>query len=133
MIKIGVTGSIYFENITLAKNVIFSLKKRFNGQEFVVISRGNKSGADKYVKKYALQMECTYREVNLAHSAFTLYSLLPEMSHGKIFHYAHFYIQNKIIANYVDYCIILNTAKKDPQTNGLISLLDKYEKEYIIL
>ena len=128
MIRIGVTGSIYFENITLVKNVLFSLKTRFGNQEFVIISRGNRSGADKYIKKYALQFECMYREVNLAHSAYNLYSLLPETYHNKVYHPSHFYTQNKIFAGYINKCIILDTAKKDPQVKGLISLLNKFEK-----
>ena len=48
--KIGVTGSSKYENKRKIKEFLFKFKDQ---QGVEVVARGNKDGADKYIKKYA--------------------------------------------------------------------------------
>ena len=43
------------------KNLLTDLRRKF-GNELIVISGGAKDGADKHVKKYALEFEIEYKE-----------------------------------------------------------------------
>ena len=60
VLKIGITGDIIYENARKIKETLFQLKKTLNGQEFVIYSLGSKYGADKYVKKYCLELNISF-------------------------------------------------------------------------
>ena len=70
--KIGIVGSRKYENKRKIKETIFNLKQKF-GSELVIVSGGCHDGADKYAKKYALELDCSYIEVNPAHTVKNLY------------------------------------------------------------
>ena len=54
--KIGIVGSNTYENKRKIKQTVFDLTKRF-GDRLIVVSGGGQHGADKYVKKYALELD----------------------------------------------------------------------------
>ena len=80
--KIGIIGSRKYENKRKIKETIFNLKQKF-GDTLVIVSGGSPDGADKYAKKYALELDCNYIEVNPSHTPKNLYSYMREDWYGK--------------------------------------------------
>ena len=92
-LRVGVTGSNKYEDKRKIKEFLFKCK----GQSDIdIISRGNKDGADKYVKKYALEFGLNYVEVPAAHTTRSLYSQLPEAYFNKPFSIRNYFIQQNI-------------------------------------
>ena len=79
--KVGIIGSRNYENKRKIKEFIFKLRNTHNN--LLIVSGGSKLGADKYAKKYALELECNYLEFNPAHTPKNLYSGLQESYYNK--------------------------------------------------
>tara|TARA_R110002074_G_scaffold202856_1_gene370733 strand:+ start:214 stop:618 length:405 start_codon:yes stop_codon:yes gene_type:complete len=103
--RIGLVGSKFYSNSRKIKDTIFQLSKKFQGSDLTIVSGGNKNGAEKFVKKYALELECEYVEYNAAHTNKNLYSALNEKFYGKPYHVKNFHHQNKLLSQGVD-CLI---------------------------
>ena len=71
--KIALIGDEKYENRGELKETIFKLKEKF-GEDLTIITRGKKNGVEKWVRKYALEMNLKYIEFNPAHTSRTLYS-----------------------------------------------------------
>ena len=127
--KIGVTGSNKYENKRKIKEFLF----KFKDQEGVeVVSRGNKDGTDKYVKKYALEFGLNYVEVPAAHTSRSLYSQLPEAYFNKPFSIRNYFIQQSIYINQCDKFVIFGTVG-DKIINNLLNAINKIQKNIIIV
>ena len=74
--KIAIIGSREYQNFRKVKDTIFSLMQKFN--DLTIVSGGCENGADKYAKKYAIELGCNYIEFNPAHTPKNLYSALSE-------------------------------------------------------
>ena len=92
--KIGIIGSKQYENKRKIKETIFKLKGKF-GEELTIFSGGGSDGADRYVKKYALELGCTYVEVNPSHTPKNLYSYMRKEWYGKDFNMKNFFVSKK--------------------------------------
>jgi len=68
--KIGIIGSREYQNFRKVKDTIFALKNKF-GDNLTIVSGGCKDGADKFAKKYAIELGCNYLEFNPAMEALT--------------------------------------------------------------
>ena len=128
-LKIGITGSNKYENKRKIKEFLFKFKDRGDVE---VISRGNKDGADKYVKKYALDFGLTYIEVPAAHTSRSLYSQLPEAYFNKPFSIRNYFIQQNIYINQCDRFVIFGTVG-DKIINNLLNAINKIQKSIIIV
>ena len=53
--KVAIVGSRRYENKKKIKDFIFKLKQQY-GEKTIIVSGGCKTGADKYAKKYALEL-----------------------------------------------------------------------------
>ena len=53
--KIGIVGSRRYENRKRIKDFIFKIKQE-KGEDTIIVSGGCKDGADRYAKKYALEL-----------------------------------------------------------------------------
>ena len=78
----------------------------------VVISHDNykcpggcKDGADKYAKKYTLELGLQYEEYPPFHDAHNLYCVLPETVYGKPFNMKYYFVRNKQIAERSDFVV----------------------------
>ena len=132
-IRIGITGSRTFENKAKIKTLIFKLKERTN-DTIEIVSLGDKNGADKYVKKYALELGYEYKEMNPAHTTKTLYSLMTESYYQKPYAVKNLHQQVKIYSQYVDSCIILDdTNNQDKKVQSVLKQLTKSNKKAIII
>ena len=59
--KIGIVGSRRYENKKRIKDFIFKIKQE-KGEDTIIVSGGCKDGADRYAKKYALELGLQYEE-----------------------------------------------------------------------
>ncbi len=131
--KIGIVGSRKYENKRKIKETIFNLKQKF-GSDLVIVSGGCHDGADKYAKKYALELDCSYIEVNPAHTVKNLYSYMREDWYGKSYSIRNFHVRNKILASLVDRLIAF--VPKGTTSDGASSTLSyakKFNKKSIII
>jgi len=102
--RIGIIGSRTYENKRKVREIIWKLKNEFNNS-LTIVSGGCKDGADKYAKKYALELDCKYLEFNPAHTQRNLYSALHDAYYGKEYSTKYFFHRNKMLAGYIDYLI----------------------------
>ena len=72
--------------------------KEEHGEDTVIVSGGCKDGADKYAKKYALELGLQYEEYPPSHFPHNLYCGLPESRYGKEYSPRNYHVRNKIIA-----------------------------------
>ena len=54
--RVGIVGSRRYENKRKIKEMVFKLKRKF-GNELTIVSGGGQDGADKYAKKFALELD----------------------------------------------------------------------------
>jgi hypothetical protein len=83
--RIALIGSPKYENRGEIKELVWKLKQKF-GEELILITRGNKDGIEKWVRKFALEMGVKYIEYNPASSTMSLYSGMEKDYYGKPYH-----------------------------------------------
>ena len=131
--KIGIIGSRKYENKRKIKETIFNLKRKF-GENLTIVSGGCLDGADKYAKKYALELDCNYVEVNPAHTPKNLYSYMREDWYGKSYSVRNFHVRNKILASLVDRLIaFVPTGAVSDGTDSTLDYARKFNKKSIII
>ena len=102
--KVALIGSRRYENKKKIKDFVFKLKQQY-GDKTIVVSGGCKQGADKYAKKYALELGLQYEEYPPFHEVHNLYCSLPESRYDKPFSMRNFFARNKIIAGTSDFIV----------------------------
>ena len=131
--KIAIVGSRRYENRNKIKKFIFRLIEKY-GKEVTVISGGCKDGADRYAKKYALELGLQYEEYPPFHDVHNLYCPLPESRYGKPYSVKYYHARNKIIAGTSDYVVAF--IQRGCETDGTMSTLryaEKFDKKTIII
>lgn len=115
------------------KTFIFKLKDKTDAV-IEIVGLGDKSGADKHIKKYALELGYEYREMNPAHTPKTLYSLMTEAYYNKPYSPKNFFQQTKIYSQYIHKCVLFdNTDGRDKKVNNIVRELGKLGKTSIII
>jgi len=131
--KIGIIGSKQYENKRKIKETIFKLKGKF-GEELTIFSGGGSDGADRYVKKYALELGCTYVEVNPSHTPKNLYSYMRKEWYGKDFNMKNFFVRNKILAKSVDKLIaFVHDGDNAKSTVSTVNYAVEFNKKVIVI
>jgi hypothetical protein len=132
-LTLGMTGSKTFENKGKIKTFIHKLKDNFDG-EIVIVGLGDQNGADKYVKKYALELGYNYKEMNPPHTNQNLYSLMSENFYGKPYSARNLFTNSKIFCSYVDKCVVFDdTNTTDKKVHNIIKQMTRSKKKTIIL
>jgi len=131
--KIGIVGSREYQNFRKVKDTVFKLKNKFK-DDLVIVSGGCLDGADRFAKKFAIELGCTYMEFNPAHTPKNLYSALHENYYGKMYQPKNFFHRNKMLANYVD-CIIAFIPQDGAAsgTTNTINEAKKMKKKIVII
>jgi hypothetical protein len=130
---IGITGSKTFENKVKIKTFIHKLREKTDAK-IEIVSLGDRNGADKHTKKYALEFGYEYREMNPAHTPKNLYSLMTEAYYDKPYQAKNFFQQTKIYSQYIDKCVIFDdTNQQDKKVISVIKELTKAKKKAIII
>ena len=124
--KVGIVGSRRYENRKKIKDFIFELRKKF-GNDLIVVSGGCKNGADKYAKKYALELDVQYEEYPPFHEIHNLYCVLPEILYGKPYRVSNYFVRNKQIAKNSD--MVVGFIPENIESSGTASTL-KYAKKF---
>ena len=131
--KVGIVGSRQYENKRKVKEMIFRLKQTF-GDDLTIVGGGCLDGADRYAKKYALELGCNYVEVNPAHTPKNLYSYMREEWYNKPFSVRNFHIRNKILASIVDRLVaFIPRGHRSDSTDSTLKYAEKFDKKCIII
>lgn len=134
MPKVAIIGSRRYENKRKIKEFIFKLKQQF-GEELTIVSGGCQQGADKYAKKFAIEMGVRYLEFNPAHTVHNLYSGMPRNYYSKQYHPSQFFHRNDLLAKASDYCaaFIPPDAEKSNGTEYTIKRFKRLDKNVVII
>ena len=131
--KIAIVGSRRYENKKKIKDFIFKLKEEY-GTDTIIVSGGAKQGADRYAKKYTLELGLQYEEYPPFHEVHNLYCTMPESRYDKPFSMKNFFARNKIIAVTSD--IIVAFIPEGVEARGTMNVLEyakKFDKKRIII
>ena len=131
--KVAIVGSRRYENKKKIKDFVFKLKQQY-GEKTIIVSGGCKDGADKYAKKYALELGLMYEEYPPFHEPYNLYCTMPESRYGKDFNMKNFFARNKIIAGTSDFIVAF--IPEGVEANGTKNVLEyakKLNKKRIII
>ena len=132
MIKIGIIGSNTYENKLKIKEILFKIKQK-HGSTVEIVSRGGQQGAEKYVKKYALDLGLVYKEFNPSHTNRNLYSAMNESYYNKPYQPFNFILRDKIFSNYVDVCFCLTEEPNNTTLKTCFEHLEKSKKKFVIV
>ena len=131
--KVAIIGSRRYENKKKIKDFVFKLKQQY-GDKTIIVSGGCKQGADKYAKKYALELGLQYEEYPPFHEVHNLYCSLPESRYDKPFSMRNFFARNKILVGTSDFIVAF--IPKGVEANGTMNVLEyakKLNKKRIII
>ena len=131
--KVAIVGSRRYENKKKIKDFVFKLKEQY-GTDTIIVSGGCKTGADKYAKKYALELGLQYEQYPPFHEVHNLYCTMPESRYGKPYSIKNFHARNKIIAGTSDFIVAF--ISEGVQSDGTFSTLNyakKFDKKRIII
>ena len=131
--KVAIVGSRRYENKKKIKDFIFKLKQQY-GEKTIIVSGGCKTGADRYAKKYALELGLMYEEYPPFHESYNLYCTMPESRYGKDFNMKNFFARNKIIAGTSDFIVAF--IPEGVEAKGTMNVLEyakKLNKKRIII
>ena len=131
--KVAIIGSRRYENKRKIKEFIFKLKNQY-GEKTIIVSGGCKDGADRYAKKYALELGLQYEEYPPFHEVHNLYCPLPSSRYSKDYSIKYFFARNKIIAGTSDFIVgFIPDGVEGRGTLNTIEYAKKFEKKYIII
>ena len=130
--RIAIIGSRTYENKRKIKEMIYKLKQTF-GEELEIVSGGSQNGADKYARKYSLEMGIKYVEFNPAHTSKNLYSALPESYYSKPYHVSQLFHRNELVAKYCDKMIAFRSEGKSAGTDHAINMAVKHKKPVVVI
>ena len=131
--KVAIIGSRRYEKKKKIKDFIFKLKQE-HGEDTIIVSGGCKQGADKYAKKYALELGLQYEEYPPFHEVHNLYCTMPSSRYGKPYNIKNFFARNKIIAGTSDFIVAF--IPKDVEANGSMNVIgyaEKFNKKFVII
>ena len=131
--KVAIVGSRRYENKKKIKDFVFKLKNEY-GEKTIIVSGGCKTGADRYAKKYALELGLQYEEYPPFHEVHNLYCTMPSSRYGKPYSMRNFFVRNKIIASVCDYIVAF--IPEGVEANGTKNVLEyskKLDKKIIII
>ena len=131
--KIALIGSRRYENKRKIKDFIFKLRESW-GTGTTIVSGGCKQGADKYAKKYALELGLQYEEYPPFHEVHNLYCTMPSSRYWKPYSIKNFHARNKIIAGTSDFIVAF--IPKDVEANGSMNVIgyaEKFNKKFVII
>lgn len=133
MVRLGITGTVTFENKIKIKNFIHKVKQNLT-EDVQIVGLGDKNGADKYIRKYALELGCTYKEANLPHTSPTLYSMMTEGFYNKPYHVRNFFLRNQTFARYIDKLVVFDDSQGiDKKIANILKAASKAHKKTIVV
>ena len=132
-IRVGIVGRRKYENRNKIKEFIFKLKTD-KGADTIIVSGGCKTGADRYAKKYALELGLQYQEFPPFHETWNIYCPKDKRDYGKPYNVKNFFARNKIIAAYSDYVVAF--IPRGVESKGSMSTINyakKFGKKHLVI
>ena len=131
--KIGIVGSRQYSNKRRIKEFVFALKEKF-GENIEIVSGGQKDGADRYAKKYALEFDVNYSEFPPKHYQYNQHCVLESYNYGKPYAVWHYHSRNKDLIEYSDVVVaFIPKGIASKGTNSALKEAKKKEKKYVII
>ena len=132
-IRVGIVGSRKYENRKKIKEFIFKLKTD-KGADTIIVSGGCKTGADRYAKKYALELGLQYQEFPPFHETWNIYCPKDKRDYGRPYSVKNFFARNKIIAAYSDYVVaFIPRGVESKGSMSTISYAKKFGKKHLVI
>ena len=132
-LRVGIVGSRKYENRRKIKEFIFKLKNE-KGTDTIVVSGGCKTGADRYAKKYALELGLQYQEFPPFHDNWNIYCPKNKSDYGKPYNAKNFFARNKIIAAYSQYVVAFIPRGVSPlHATSIVNYAKKYGKKTLVI
>ena len=103
--RVGIVVTKHFNHKKKIKDMVFMLKEKF-GDKVEVVTSGDNISYEKYVKSYALQFDCLYKEFIPAHMQRTLYSAMGASFYGKDYSPKNFFVRDNSMGKYIDLSLI---------------------------
>ena len=131
--KLSVIVSRRYENKKKIKDFIFKVKQLY-GEDTTIVSGGCKTGADRYAKKYALELGLQYQEFPPFHDNWNIYCPKNKSDYGKPYNVKNFFARNKIIAAYSNYIVAF--VPRGVESKGSMSTINyakKFGKKTIVI
>ena len=133
MTRVAVIGNMHWQNKRKIQETLQKLRAKLE-DELIVVGAGGNEGANKMVKKYAIEFGMQYEEFNPSFSGYNMYSAMPESYYGKSYHFSQLHHRMKLIAQRCDYMMILtNEPKLDPILETAFKQAKKLEKPVVLL
>ena len=131
--KVAIVGSRRYENKKKIKDFVFKLKQQY-GEKTIIVSGGCKTGADRYAKKYALELGLQYQEFPPFHETWNIYCPKDKRDYGKPYNVKNFFARNKIIAAYSDYVVAFIPRGVDSKGSmSTINYAKKFGKKHLVI
>ena len=132
-IRVGIVGSRKYENRKKIKEFIFKLKTD-KGADTIIVSGGCKTGADRYAKKYALELGLQYQEFPPFHETWNIYCPKDKKDYGRPYSVKNFFARNKIIAAYSDYVVaFIPRGVESKGSMSTIGYAKKFGKKHLVI
>jgi len=132
-VKIAIVGSRDYTNKSKIKDFIYKLKEE-HGKLIEIVSGGAKYGADKYARKYALELNMKYTEFPPYHEPHNIYCVENRFKYDKKYNVKHYFIRNEEIVKYSDAVIAFITdGEMSSGTNNTIGHAKRHKKKYILI
>ena len=132
-IRVGIVGSRKYENRKKIKEFIFKLKTD-KGADTIIVSGGCKTGADRYAKKYALELGLQYQEFPPFHETWNIYCPKDKRDYGRPYSVKNFFARNKIIAAYSDYVVaFIPRGVESKGSMSTIGYAKKFGKKHLVI
>jgi len=129
--KVAILGQDTYENVGKIKKHIFNWRENFY-DKLEIVSGGGKYGVEKNVKEICLEFGIEYTEFPPFHYKWNQYCHLPIFKYDKKYNVKHFFVQNKLIVEYVDLVIFFTEDEKITKINDLKRLVEKQNKSLIL-
>ena len=129
--KVAILGQDTYENVGKIKKHIFNWRENFY-DKLEIVSGGGKYGVEKNVREICLEFGIEYTEFPPFHYKWNQYCHLPIFKEEKKYNVKHFYVQNRLIVEYVDLVIFFTEDEKITKINDLKRLVDKQKKSLIL-
>ena len=124
-VKIGIVGSRGYTDKKKIKDLIFEIKTKY-GTDVEIVSGGQKNGADRYAKKFALEFDMGYVEFPPSHYNHNMHCKLSANHYNKPYYVSNYFKRNKQIAEYSN--IIVAFIPDGAESKGTMNTIGHAEK-----
>ena len=124
-------GSANYGDSVKIKTKIFELRERF-GKRLIILSGGEKYGAERFVKHHALSFDIKYHEYNSAGTPKNSYSMMYDSYYGKPWHATQYYHRTNQIIKESDIVVVF-ARERDSRQEYIEVRCKKLQKKLYVL